>query len=75
MIGLGGPVSVASALSVAPSGVWDRAVARFNHDRMIACLKQDGQGRRVRPAIAEHHLKRTREPVAADSIARLLLGH
>ena len=49
MIGLGGPVSVASGLSAEPSRVMDRAVVRLDHDRLIAGLKLDGHGR-TRPA-------------------------
>jgi hypothetical protein len=34
----------------------DRAVARFDHDRLIAGLKLEGDGRRVGPAVGEHQL-------------------
>jgi hypothetical protein len=38
-------------------------------------LKLDGHGGRVGLAVGEHQLERPRQPVAADSVAGLLLGH
>jgi len=62
------------ALGWSEPGV-DRAVARFDHDRLIAGSKLDGHRGRVRLAVDEHQLERRREPVAADRVFGLLLGH